>query len=46
MWHWSNFLQKQQQELVKEMEALQPMGAGDGSPPRVEVCPPSPASNL
>jgi len=38
--------QKQQQELVKEMEALQLMGGGDGSPPKVEIFPPSPTSNL
>jgi hypothetical protein len=38
--------QKQQQELVKEMEALQLMAGGDGLPPKVEICPPSPTSNL
>ena len=36
--------EKQQQELEKEMEALQM--AGDGSAPKVEICPPSPSSNL
>ncbi|KAG8313220.1 hypothetical protein J6590_006779 [Homalodisca vitripennis] len=33
--------EKQQMELEKEMEALQ-LGS-DGSPPQVEICPPSPA---
>ncbi|GLH10791.1 Voltage-dependent calcium channel type A subunit alpha-1, partial [Gryllus bimaculatus] len=37
--------EKQQQELEKEMEALQLMGSG-GSPPKVEICPPSPTHNF
>ncbi|KAL1138768.1 hypothetical protein AAG570_008830 [Ranatra chinensis] len=35
--------EKQQMELEKEMEALQ---GGDGSPPKVEICPPSPTAHF
>ncbi|XP_023288257.1 voltage-dependent calcium channel type A subunit alpha-1 [Orussus abietinus] len=36
--------EKQMQELEKEMEALQM--PTDGSPPKVEICPPSPTRNF
>jgi hypothetical protein len=45
-WYSSHLLQKQQEELDKEMAAMQLLGTGDGSPPNVEISPPSPASNL
>lgn len=36
--------EKQMQELEKEIESLQK--PGDGSTPKVEICPPSPTQNL
>lgn len=36
--------EKQIQELEKEMESLQK--PSDGNAPKVEICPPSPTSNL